>query len=860
MRVPFVLLLATALANPASAQRPQPFGLQLEHHLRQPHRPGAEVDLLLRGDAATLAVAVLEVGGRVKAGTREVLSVTVPVDRVRALAGHQALDGIEFSLDRGYTLNDSMRVKNRVNEVHAGLPPLLQGYTGAGSIIGIIDSGLDLLHPDFLDSLGHTRVLHYWDQTLNDSLALAPQPYGYGQAYDSAAINAGQCPAEDQFFFYGHGTTVAGTAAGNGRANGRHKGVAPDADLIIVSSDFSRPNWRAAVADAVQYIFDHAAALGRPAVINASLGTYFGSHDGLDAASLIVDDLLDAAPGRAMVCAAGNSRTLPNYHLSYPVTADTAHTLFLTNYTSGFGAPAAYFELWADTADFENVHFALGADQWNTGYSLRRAQGPWHGVQDMLGQVVVDTLVSDLGHRLGTVEYFAELRGGQVRLDVLVLEPDSAEYRWRFSTTGQGRFDVWSANELGTSRIIFDLTPINGQNDPTYRYPDTEMRTVDAWACSDKVITVANYQNELAYTDYTNTFQTFPGTEGEISPSSSNGPTRDGRIKPDLASTGDITLSSAPLAWLQFLIANEPFKVDVGGYHIRGGGTSIASPVVTGTVALLFQRCPTATWADVKEALITSARADGFTGTTPNTLYGHGKLDAFAALLAAGPDMTFAVDTTICAGDSVLVNAPADLVDYTWSSGLQNAPFFQSTAGSYTVEGVNSAGCFGTSAPLMFSVLPPVAAPTISQLGNTLESSPAAAYQWWLDGQPIPGADQQTYDVTVTGNYAVSITDAEGCTATSDPLFVLWTAIGSTDAPATASLRPVPASDELWVTLPFSTVPLDVEVIDASGRHITGVRTMDQAVRFDVRGWSAGLYAVRIRSGGSTQVLRFSVR
>ena len=124
MSFPLALLLSAALAPAASAQRPQPFGLQLEHHLRRPHRPGAEVDLLLRGDVTALTAAVLEQGGRVKSGTREVLSVTVPVDRVRTLARHEALRGIEFSLDRGHTLNDSMRVKNRVNEVHASTPPM----------------------------------------------------------------------------------------------------------------------------------------------------------------------------------------------------------------------------------------------------------------------------------------------------------------------------------------------------------------------------------------------------------------------------------------------------------------------------------------------------------------------------------------------------------------------------------------------------------------------------------------------------------------------------------------------------------------------------------------------------------------
>ncbi len=855
MRLLNTLLVATCLVASAHAQRVQPYGLQLERFLRAPHPPGAEVDLLLRGDAARLAAAVLEAGGRVKMGAADVLSVAVPVDRVDRLAVHPALRGIEFSMDRGQALNDSMRVKNRVNEVHAGLPPLLQGYTGAGVVVGIIDSGLDLLHPDFLDSLGNTRVLHYWDQTLDDDLSLAPQPFGYGQAYDSAAINAGLCPAVDQPNFYGHGTTVAGTAAGNGRANGRNMGVAPGADLIIVSSDFTRPNWRAAVADAVKYIFDLAAAQGRPAVINASLGTYFGSHDGLDAAALLVDDMLDAAPGRAMVCAAGNSRTLPNYHLSYPVAADTGYTWFNTNYNSGLGFPAVYFELWADTADMNGVRFAMGADQWQTGYHVPRARGNWFSVQDALGQVVTEPLLSDLGNELGTVEYYAELRGGQYRMDVLIAQPDSAAFKFRFSTTGQGRFHVWSANELGTSRIVYDLSPVNAQNDALYRYPDTDVRIVDAWACSDRVLTVANYQNELAYTDYTNTYQSFPGTEGQISPSSSNGPTRDGRTKPDVAATGDITLTSAPLSWLQFLIANQPFKVDVGGYHIRSGGTSVASPVVTGTVALLLERCPTATWADIKEALLVSARSDAFTGTTPNNLFGHGKLDAFAAVLAAGPDMTFTVDTTICAGDTVLVTAPADLVDYTWSSGLQNAPFLQSTAGAYSIAGTNAAGCFGYSDAISFAVLPPVPVPVITQVGATLQSSPAAAYQWWLDGQPIPGADQQALDVTLTGTYAVTITDSEGCSAASDPLFVLSTAIGTLAPPAGARVWPVPARDELWLAGDGS----DVTVMDAAGRVVVRLRTTADRVSIDLSGWPAGLYAVRADGGGGAWTQRFVV-
>src|SRR5690606_26480683 len=98
--------------------------------------------------------------------------------------------------------------------------------------------------------------------------------------------------------------------------------------------------------DAIDFIFTKAAALGKPAVVNLSLGDYFGSHDGLDAPTLFTDQLLEESPGRAIVAAAGNSGNLGNYHLAYDIPeADTAFTWFKYNSS----AQAVYFELWADT-------------------------------------------------------------------------------------------------------------------------------------------------------------------------------------------------------------------------------------------------------------------------------------------------------------------------------------------------------------------------------------------------------------------------------------------------------------------------------------------------------------------------------
>ncbi|MBK6527629.1 MAG: S8 family serine peptidase [Crocinitomicaceae bacterium] len=140
-------------------------------------------------------------------------------------------------------------------------------------IIGYVDSGLDYNHADFKNADGTTRVLYYWDQTLGFDASLTPGKYGYGQVWDSTSINNGTCTSLDN---NAHGTTVTGAGSGNGLATGTNKGVAPESDIIIVETNFSAPNWTLTVADAVDFIFSMADTLGKPAVVNTSVGDYLG--------------------------------------------------------------------------------------------------------------------------------------------------------------------------------------------------------------------------------------------------------------------------------------------------------------------------------------------------------------------------------------------------------------------------------------------------------------------------------------------------------------------------------------------------------------------------------------------------------
>ena len=235
------------------------------------------------------------------------------------------LEQVYFQVSQPRALTDSALVHHKGDLVHSGFGGLDTSYTGKGVIIGIIDQGIDYNHPDFKKLDGSTRVLRYWDHTVNDENH--PNYFSFydkGILWDSAAINNGTCTSLE--VSTAHGSTVTGMAASNGLANGTNKGFAPQADLIIVESDFNQQtnNWKLSIADACDYIFKVADSLGKPAVINLSLGDYYGSHDASDPAAELINFLLDEKEGRIVVSAAGNSGQSGPYHVGADVTEDTS--------------------------------------------------------------------------------------------------------------------------------------------------------------------------------------------------------------------------------------------------------------------------------------------------------------------------------------------------------------------------------------------------------------------------------------------------------------------------------------------------------------------------------------------------------
>jgi subtilisin family serine protease len=515
-----------------------------------------------------------------------------------------------------------MRMKSHIDEVHQGIAPLTQSYDGAGVIMGLVDAGIDLSHPDFRDSLDNTRVMWLWDMTKADSVN-TPQPYGYGQEWSNAEINAGTCTHTGQGS-YGHGSYVAGIATGNGRAVGHFQGAAPGCEIIAVAFDFNAQDTVSRMAHAVDYIFNKANQMGKPCVINISIGDYYGSHDGEDLQAQWISNLINQQCGRIVVGGSGDIGTNYSYHLGYSsATGDTTFTWFAYNPSY----QACYVQIFSNVADFSGVHFAVGADQMAPNYSFR-GRTPFH-TAGTWGGFHTENLFNG-PNRIGVIQSAVSMASPGVYSLEYFIVPDSVDYNWRFITTGNGHFDSWSLDWQWQTLPDSTLYPEMIH----YKTTDTNYTIVSGFQCLDNVITVGQYFNTDRHVDVNNNLQVTPtDIPNDIAPNSGRGPTRDGRLKPEICAPGNHIISCGVLAFLPNMIATQPNKVAQGGFHITGGGTSASGPVVAGIAALYLQQNPTACWQDFKTALVSCATVDNYTwGPLPNNSWGYGKANGFAAL------------------------------------------------------------------------------------------------------------------------------------------------------------------------------------------------------------------------------------
>jgi subtilisin family serine protease len=635
MKKALTILFAISISTQSFSQSSPKIAISLQRKMKQTEMSrtaGQEIALFLRGDADKIRSLVAQLGGTYKYAAGDISAVRVPFSAVAALDAAPFVTWIEDNNLKLKPLNDVAIVTNKVNLVHQGVN-LPQGYDGSHVVVGIIDEGIYAAHHDFRDpATNKSRIKYLWDQSVavNDT-SLVPQPYNYGIEYvggdeiDTATLT---------YDATGHGTHVAGIAVGNGSTVNNYKGMAPNADIIIVKMNLNVPDneFLSSVVDGVKYIFDKAAAMGEPAVVNISLGTYFGSHDGRDIQARAIDALITepSAFGHIVVASAGNAGSAP-LHLGYDVSTDTSFTWFQ------FSSQYIYLEMWGDSADFPNVQFSIGCDRVKPDYQ-RLGNLPFSNVTPYLNQDVVEDIYSG-PNRIGQVEHVAQFVNGayQVQFAIMpdsIAQDTSRKYYWRLMTKGSGHFNCWSVDMVPSGLPDSTVFPEIVQ----YKSPDVDQTIVSSFQCSDKVITVGSYDNRryFANANFQITWDTLAPPDyprlhpGDLSVFSSHGPTRDGRIKPDITAPGGWVLSAGPSSLINGLLANQPWKVAAGSQHFLSSGTSMSGPMVAGMCALYLQRYPAATWQDVRTALLSCTTVDNFTGSSlPDYRWGYGKANAY---------------------------------------------------------------------------------------------------------------------------------------------------------------------------------------------------------------------------------------
>lgn len=550
-----------------------------------------------------------------------VVTASLPISSINTIAAIDGVTNIQAGTE-ARLLMDNARADANVDACHTATESL-GDYTGKDVVVGIVDNGFEYAHADFLkNDYTETRVVRVWEQGATSGNA--PEKYGYGAEYTTLKdMKRARLDTYDTF----HGTHVAGIAAGSDRST-NYYGVAPDADIVLVS--FSSQN--TSVIDGIKYVFDYAESVGKPCVVNISLGTHLGPHDGTSDTDRALAELV--GPGRIIVGAAGNEGTKA-VHASKTFSEGNTTMKTMIGFDNDKAATKrARIDIWGD----KDATLKVKPVVVNTNDGSIVAE---------LSEVATDgeknaELNFPVGCGVeGTVQMALQVSPSNDRPNVLAIcsatsIADNRRIGLVITSSEGSTVHMWNSDVTG----YFLSEGKEGWTDGDDIYTIAEIGGI-----SPDVITVGSYNTKDSYKDLMGNVHDVDadkmGNVGERSLFSSCGPTTDGRQKPDVVAPGCAVVSATSKYWQGFYpmaaVAKSQYANDCYDVNI---GTSMSSPFVTGTVALWLQANPKLTPSDVRNILNASSRHDQYTGNADScdrNKWGAGKIDAYAGLqIAAG--------------------------------------------------------------------------------------------------------------------------------------------------------------------------------------------------------------------------------
>lgn len=504
--------------------------------------------------------------------------LSIPSENINNLLGYTEIEYMETPKRLQYNASANMEAAC-ITPVQNNRPYQLKGE---GVLLGIVDSGIAYAQRDFRSIDGSTRITSIWDQTVSGN---PPEGFKIGTEYTRETIDLALkqptkaeqlaiVPSEDTV---GHGTHVAGIAGANGNGSGgAYIGAAPEAEYIIVKLEKSGNQElvrNVEIMLGIRYVIEKARELGRPVSINISIGMNEGPHDGESLIEQYLDDVSQEWKTNISVAAGneGNSRT----HTSGRVENNG-----VSSFSFQIGEGKKYYNLSVWKSFIDVLEFEVVSPSGSRTPRISYAQGPR---QYILGTSKVYTTFAGPSPLNGDEEFALFINGIEGR--------NITSGIWTINIYGtdvvDGRYNAWGpTSELG-GEDVFMLEPVNNT-------------TITTPSTARNVITVGAYDSET----------------GQIAPFSGIGFARnDSVVKPDLVAPG----------------VNIRSNSNTGGYT-NLSGTSMATPHVTGGVALLMQwgivqgNNPFLYGENLKTYLLRGTKKNIPGVTIPSPAWGYGKL------------------------------------------------------------------------------------------------------------------------------------------------------------------------------------------------------------------------------------------
>jgi len=566
------------------------------------------VSVFMKSSSPQQTKSIIEsAGGKVSNIIQDIIIAEIPVDELVNVLFTDETIHVETAKYSESFLDESLKYIN-VDKIHNG-ENLPKAYKGKDVVVGVLDSGIDWTHPSFSNANGN-RILYLWDMSDDSN---PPAEFNYGTEYTKADLDQQN---SNQIDDDGHGTHVASTAAGNAGGNDYPlDGVAPEADIVFVKGYRSGPGFADSdIVNGCDYIFKRAIQLGKPAVINLSLGGLYG-NTGTTLYEQALTNLV--GPGKLIVAAAGNEGS-NYYHLQYEMSGSSIGEASETywevekveneeTFLVGYPQSDNYtFGIKVYSADLSTVLFTSPAVGFNQ-------------IQQNVDVVVNNNSIGTL-NMSGHPNFVDPSISGEPFLFgmqfIYESDADFSNYVFSLYTYGSSTFNAWIINgEFSTD------------SDPGNKiFPGDNVMTIGSPSTAFNVFSIGAFTTKLSWTDINGTPSQDDGTITDRAIFSSIGPIRDGRIKPDF---------SAPGHWIAAGYskdANYEVSEIINAKTVVLQGTSMAAPHFTGVVALMLEQNPNLTYEEVFTILQNSAVVDGITGAVPNNNFGYGRIDAYAAL------------------------------------------------------------------------------------------------------------------------------------------------------------------------------------------------------------------------------------